>query len=713
MARAPSLRTIAKNRAKPAARRSGIGGTGGTASLSQPIMGQLSEPQPEERANTLTDAAVAETDELNRMMNGGGGEPEAPAAMNDKDLVQWVLGCQKESEDASRDRMRINRRNRDANLGRQDWSGKMPGQSREFLPKVRMAGEQFAAFVKRALTQFGPWFQIDARTDMPTPMREEKMSELLLHMLDNIYIGNGRTTSFATMVTDGVKLGLFEAEIILKIHGEYCAKTRHYVEPGGAYVQEDGTEQAVEEKLATKTLWPWKLRVDLIRPDYYFPDTSGRGLYDIHETERDLYQIVDMAEKGVYDAEVVAQISQDFTDAESELREARAKGQRTSQPAAGRKRVKLLEYWGTVLDRDGMVSHRNIVMTVANDKYLIRPPEPNPFWHGMCPILAVPLVRVPLSVRHMALYDDAVMLNMACNELFNMMLDGGLAAIWGVRQVRVDDLENPEDISDGIPQGKTLAVKSSLPYNAKVVEAVSTGQVPAEAMAVFEALSREFNQAALTNDVKLGTLPSRAVTATEVNDASNSQTTTLDAIASDLERELLVKALTQIFLVTMQHLGEMDSHEVVAAIGPAATLALARMSDAQRYAAFGNAYNFKVYGLSSVMTRARDFQRMMALLQAVTTNPLLMQSFMKKFSPDKTLRQIMKMLNINPDSIQITPEEQAQLGQTIAMMPMMMQMTGQGGSGGGRADGGGTEQGGPMPAEINQMQNPVSGMGGG
>ncbi len=63
------------------------------------------------------------------------------------------------------------------------------------------------------------------------------------------------------------------------------------------------------------------------------------------------------------------------------------------------------------------------------------------------------------------------------------------------------------------------------------------------------------------------------------------------------------------------------------------------------------------------MTRALDFQKVMALLQAVGTQPLLLQAFMKKFSPDRTLEHLIRTLNIYPENIEKTLEEQSQAAQ--------------------------------------------------
>ena len=104
------------------------------------------------------------------------------------------------------------------------------------------------------------------------------------------------------------------------------------------------------------------------------------------------------------------------------------------------------------------------------------------------------------------------------------MLDGGIAAVWGIKQLRIEDLEDPSQIEDGIKQGMTLAVKQTLPHNAKVLETVSEGEVPKESMAVFEYLNKEFTSAAMTNELKLGALPPKQVRLLSALESSQSQT---------------------------------------------------------------------------------------------------------------------------------------------------------------------------------------------
>ena len=52
-----------------------------------------------------------------------------------------------------------NRTNLRMFIGEQDYSYKARGQSKEFIPKLPMAVEQFSGAVKRALTDYGDWFR--------------------------------------------------------------------------------------------------------------------------------------------------------------------------------------------------------------------------------------------------------------------------------------------------------------------------------------------------------------------------------------------------------------------------------------------------------------------------------------------------------------------------------------------------------------------------
>ena len=647
------------------------------------------------------------------------GSDGSNVTVSDKDeesltVIQAIHRMYTEADDAKTDRIKQNRANRDIYLGRQDFSYKQEGQSREVLPKVPVTIEQTTAFVKRGLISFGDWFSVLLDRELRGLIDGDQVREVLKCFFDELWERNNKTTRLINVISDAVKVGLLESLIILKVHGGMMQTRTPKFAPGSRISD-------TKEELLWEDDEVWRLRIDVIRPEDYFPDPSGNGLYEIHRVERDLHEVVELAEQGVYDMEVVKQlINTSHEQPLDEKRTDRDRNQPETTPPGFRKKVLLMEFWGTLLNSDGTVAHRNVVATVANERFLIRKPEPNPFWHQESPFVVAPLIRVPFSVWHKALYDQATSLNITINELFSLMIDGAIASVWGIKQVRVEDLEDASQVSNGVPQGATLAVKSTLPHNAKVMDVVATGQVPKEAMAMYEALNREYNTSVLSNELKVGQMPPKQVLATEVVEVSQSQAVTLDGMVTDLEA-IITSLIRKSWLNILQNADDIPQYAWTSVINKQTAMMIMRASAEERYSLFASKCQFRVFGLSATMQRALDFQKMMALMQATTLNPMLMRAFMAKFSPDKALRSMMRSLNLNPDNMEMDPEEQEKSGQalqeTIALAGALGPGAGKGGgekaSGGPSGPDGGTQPGmSGVPAQVNQLQNPTTGLPG-
>lgn len=596
-------------------------------------------------------------------------------------ILNLIREARKEAEAGKRERKVLSKQNNDAYLGKQDWGHKQPGQSREFLPMVAMATEQIAGFIKKSLVDNQDWFSVDLRGRAAGILRPEQAVRLLQGMIETRPQVDHGQTDLATLMGDAVKTALWGSLLILKVHGRTM------------------TPPTLDGTVAPPPFWA--LQIDLINPDDYFPDPTGRGLYEIHRVERDLHEVVEMAEQGIYDKAVVAEITQDFSLKEEESRSHAMRNQPVPPSPDWRKRIILEEYWGTLLGDDGRVVKANIVCTVANDRWVIREPEPNPFWHGQSPFVVAPLVRVPFSVWHKALLDHATQLNYAANELFNLMLDGGIASVWGVRQIRADWLENPSQISAGIPQGATLAVKAETPVGAKVVEQVTTGNIPPEATGMLNLVDRQFQSATLVNDIKLGLLPAKQVKATEIMEASQQSASFFDSLVRDIEQQLMVPLLTKSWLTTLQHFDEVDPGLAIAALGEEAYAGMRMLGTPVLVQEVGRPSAFRVFGLSATISRGREFQRLMTLMQSVSGNPLLLQAFFKEYSVTKIIRRLFATLNIDPDSLKLTPQEEAELAARMETMPQFQQMAGQaqGAQAGKQQD--------PGLAEINQLSQPL------
>jgi len=625
--------------------------------------------------------------------------------VGDISVIQAVQEFRRVAEEAKRDRMWKNRENRDAFLGRQDFNYKQAGQSSEFLPKVPVSVEQMSAFIKRSLVQFGQWFSVDLDRSLYNVVTAQQVEAILSSFLANLWKNNNNTQNFVTVISDAVKTGMLESLIILKVHGGMVNRRQFKAEPGNVELTATDEVRRGEGKLLTETVSEWRLRIDLVKFEDYFPDPTGNGLYEIHRVERDLHEVVKMAEDGVYDMKIVKElIDTDYTRPMHDERQPDAMNQPDTGNPSFRKRVLIDEFWGTLLNSDGTIAHENIVCAVANDKYLIRPPEANPFWHQESPFIAEPLIRVPWSVWHKALYDHASALNFAINEMFNLMLDGGIASVWGIKQIRLEDLEDPSQVAGGVAQGATLAVKGTLPHGQKVMDTISEGQVPQDAMAMFDFLNREFATAALTSELKMGQMPGRRVLATEIVQQDTSQSATLDGLVSDLEVTIIAKTLQKAWLNILQNMDDIPEDVLDGLVDKRVALLMSRASPAERFALFAGRTKVKVSGISATMSKAKDFAKFMGMLQAVSTNPVLLASFMKRFSGDRTLDHLLRVLGLNPDNFYKDQDEMANSDKDMAAVQQAQGLIA-GPAGSNSPDGGGS-----VPAEVNQQVNPMTGM---
>jgi hypothetical protein len=639
-------------------------------------------------------------------------EFDEAVAPGDISVIQAINRMRIEADDARLDVRSTGDRNLQLYLGKQDFTYKQEGQSREVIPKVPIAVEQMTSIIKRGMVSFGPYYEMQIAPDLATVVSPDTLRSIYDGFLGDLWGPNNQTFKIHTVISDGVKQALLKNLIVLKVHGGYMRKHKWVFEGGQPVVSE--TDYNDE----------WHLRIDLVRTEDYYPDPTGAGLYEIHRVERDLHEVLQSAEEGIYDKAAVKQlVGTMFTRPDDEeLKDIDRNQQETTEPSF-RKRVVIDEFWGTILDSDGRVAHRNVVAAVANEKFLIRPPEPNPFWHQESPFVAAPLVRVPHSVWHKAIFDHASDLSIAISELFNLMLDGGIASVHGIKQVRVDDLEDPGQIEGGIRQGVTLAVKGTLPHNAKVLETVTEGEVPADAMSMYEMLNREFNAAAMTNDLKMGSLPGKQVLATEIMESSQGQNVMLESMIVDLENEVMARALRKGWLNILQMADHVPEESFMGVEERRVALTLMKAKPEERYALFVNRARFIVNGLSSMMSKALDFQKFMAINQAVSTNPALAASFQQDYSPKRIISHLFRVMGLNSENFKKSTDERQQEQQQTAAAQQMggagptgaaAQLLGQGpqnaeGQAAGVAGGPGTG-GSPGAAQVQQLANPATGM---
>jgi hypothetical protein len=169
--------------------------------------------------------------------------------------------------------------------------------------------------------------------------------------------------------------------------------------------------------------------------------------------------------------------------------------------------------------------------------------------------------------------------------------------------------------------------------------------------------------------------------------------------------ELLRKA----WLVLLQNIGNVSSADIQDVLSVPEMLLIGQMTPEERFLTMGHSCKIKTNGLSATLAKARDFMRLMSILTAAATNPLLQATAQQKVDPLKLWRELLKMSNINPDRIERDDNSQGTPADNLQ------------GAGAVNAAAGGATQGGTpqvqpiegepaIPEEIAQAANPTGGL---
>lgn len=571
------------------------------------------------------------------------------AAMSDKQKLDWILSCREEADEAKSSRMSRNDDNFDMFHLKHNFEHKDEGQSTEILSKQSMAVEQIKSFFQQALADVGDWWKAECRypiDDRTLPVRPHEITKLTNYKLEQ--------ANYFSHVGNSVQMALLGSLAVSKIYAKAYPKPKYVSRKKGRGKQMKRWLEVVEDNTI-------KLCFEDVRHRNFYPDPTGKGLYIIEDSWLDYSDVMRMAEgdEAIYSKEQVMKLSRTGTDnSEESFDRARENGQNTAT-SGHRPKVKITEFWGSIINPNtGEMENENCVCTIANDSVFIRTPESNPLWHQSAPYVFSPLYEVANSVWHRAPMDAPTQHNRALIELYNLMVDAAMRQVHSVNQLRKDVLDNPAQVSNGIKPGQTLVVNSGLPVGGKVLEPLTQVQVPNEAFNILNLMNQEFNASALTNDLRQGVMPFRAVKATEVVEASQTITSVFQGIAKNFECRQILPELELAWKTIAQNWDKIPKEEFEVLFGKERAEELYQLSPQDVFAATVNGTKFRVYGISLTLSKGQDFKKMTTLLQTISASPVLMEEFLKKYDLGKTLGEIMTALDIDKYKLEIPIAEQ-------------------------------------------------------
>lgn len=569
-------------------------------------------------------------------------DQDAPE-MSDADVVNYILQCRDyEADTARRDRINRNKNNYDMFHLRHDFSHKEEGQSMEILSRQSMAVEQIKSFFQQALADLGEWWKCEASYADAEPAMKIKPWEITC--LTNYML---EQAGYFSHVGNSIESALLGSLCISKTTGRLVPRPKFISKKKG---RGKGLKRWLE-RIDDET---WEIKFEIIRQENYYPDPTGKGLYEIENAWPDFHAVEEMVENDEdFNAELLPDLPSSAVDETAEeFNRARETGQNTSG-ATHRPKVKLTEFWGDILDKEGRLVYKNCQAIVANDRLLLLPPRPNPLWHQGRPYTVSPLMEVANSVWHKAPMDAPTQHNRALIEIYNLVVDAAMKQVHAVSQIRKDWLDNPAQVSNGIHPGQAIGINSMCPPGGKVIEPLTTVTIPAESFNVFNIMSQEFNASALTNDLRNGVMPFRAVKATEVVEASQTITSIFQGMAKNYEARQSVKELELAWKTTAQNWDQIDKEIFITLFGAQRGEELYQMSPQDVFAATVNGVRFRVFGVTQTLGKAQDFRKLTTLLQTIASSPPLLEEFIKKYDLGKTLGEIMTALDIDKHKLEI------------------------------------------------------------
>jgi hypothetical protein len=616
---------------------------------------------------------------------------------------------------------------------RQDWSHKQPWQTQQTVAEFGISIEQSVGTLERGLTDTEDWLTCDAVGIGKPLMDPDTIALLLRHYLMRLWQpGDMPETSYniANLLGDGIKRGLLESIITAKIFSKVCTKYQYKLETSKPQKGRLGHREDLSAydltppgrpRVVRDEIQDFRLAIELVPWEDFFPDPSLLNKYIIHEVTVHLSELNANPD---YDPDVIKSIRGNASATYSDMYK------RVTQDVVfvhhDPDEVRVRECWGDLIDPDtGEVLATNSFWTVCNGQ-LLRPPTPNPFWHGRRPFVSAPILRTPNSTVHKALADDAVNTWQFLNELVSLMFDGALASVWGKGQLRTDRVENSDDFDEGVPQAAVFQLRPGTPDGYKAWEALDHGELPQYAMEIFQLAMRQFQTAMATNDLKLGQQPPKEVTATSIVEAMQAAGSLFESIAARIEDTFLepIFELAWLTILQFEFDHKLTDPVLVQILGPERTLELTQKTNEERFVLLAQAAKFKCRGLRGVTARNRILTKLANILQLMGQNDAFAQAVLQKYSMQRIAEQVIRNSGVDPSTLEKTQDEkdaeEAQqiveetMNESMAPTSDSMLALANATSGGGAAGGGPSKPGGSLAAltdagqDQQQMSTPMA-----
>jgi len=417
-----------------------------------------------------------------------------------------------------------------------------------------------------------------------------------------------------------------------------------------------------------------RVAVEGVDPRMVWLDHTYRNLYRIRRIELDRHELAGMKGikdgKGGYIFEPYELARLEGSLLEKNQRDADRTGTGQSVVSA-RRPVILDEYVATVVGSDGTILADRALMVLANERYLIRGPEKNPFWHGKDWLNYAPLVTAPLSVYGRSYMEDFGSLARTFTELTNMILDAVHTSALNAFAMVPGMLLNPNQAAEGISPNKIFLLEDG--YKAEdFAKALALGNLNPEVVKVWQSIKSELSEAASINEIGLGQFaPNSRTSATEITETQQSSSALIRSVAQTVETRFLDPKLDLIWKTGLQHVS-LSNRALSNAAGEDMWAAMVQ----NKRDFVKRPFTFQARGISNLLANQQQLKTMLSVLSIISQNDILMQAFLKEVDPQKLIARIFLLSGI--DLTKLTLSKRDQMIQSLAQPMQQAQQQTQG-----------------------------------
>lgn len=557
------------------------------------------------------------------------GEAKSSEKPTEQQIVNVLEGYRQEAYDARIGGLNPRddkwRENMDLYWGRYDFTNKAEWQAQEVTPEVPNFVDRFAAALKEALVALPEGFYdiVDPKdTDRDLTKSVKKMLDIWLSKCGRN--NSGQPTSFASVFEEQVKLGAMKT---------MCSVTTWKDDISGG-----------------------RVAIETVDPSMVWLDHTGRNLYRMRRLEIDRHDLVSMAKterkgKPVFDLPAIQQLVGQLQHENIQDKEAlTGEGQEITTE---RSPVTIDEYYATIVMPDGeVVGDGKTLSVVANQEFLIRGPEANPFTHGNDWLTFAPMITTPLSVYGRSYMEDFASIAKTLNTLTNLILDAVYTSTIKAFAVVPDMLMNPSQVTEGFSPNKMFLLEDGLrPEDFFAV--MDAGTLPAEAVTVWQSMKESLRETSGFNEIGVGQFaPNSRTSATEVIETQQSSALIIRSVAQTVEQNYLNIVLDNMWKTGLQFVKKDDPY-MREAVGPEMFDALI----ANRKELIKRPITFQAQGLSRLLQKSKTLRSLIQLLQLIAQNELLLQEFLKKIDVGRLVEILFELSDVDIKRLNLTDRE--------------------------------------------------------